>query len=407
MADDGERPDLFARRNRLRIVGLLVLATVNYWMAVCAAMVATALLGIFWLISEGGLPDDFRLIKWFLVFVLIVILRSIVVGSFVSLFRLPFLRGRLERQVLAETGARLANPDDFPEVRNLLEGLAISAGIPPPRFAVIQDVAPNSFGVGTKPKNTIIGITSGLVYHLNRDELEGVLSYEVSRIGSWDIALSSWAVALTSSAIATAEADDLKAIIGWIPARMAEWLQAWALRDQGEDRDRIAIQFTRHPEALITALEKLEADQGQIVRVSRATAPLWLEVPDGVYGGALSTRSKRMGTSLLLRNRIVLLTKLAGLPPRPVPEKTGRGPLLPPNPDRPPAPVPVVGQVPLVVDPSNPSAHLPPPPTQSAPATPAEPDYSHLPPPPPAAPPIVPPGIPDEGDDPSGGFRVG
>lgn len=372
MADDDERPDLFARRNRLRIVGLLILATVNYWMAVCAAVVATSLLGIFWLVGEGGFPDDLRLIKWFFVFVGIVILLSIVVGSFLSLFRLPFLRRNLERQVLRETGARLANPDDFPEVRNVLEGLAISAGVPNPRFAVIQDVAPNSFGVGTRPRNTIIGITSGLAHHLTRDELEAALSYEVSRIGSWDIALSSWAVALTSSAIAHAEADDLKSIIGWIPARMAEWLQAWALRDQGEDRDRIAIQFTRHPEALITALEKLEADQSQIVRVSRATAPLWLEVPDGVYGGALSSRSKRMGTSLLLRNRIVLLTKLAGLPPRPPPPKTGRPPILPPNPNRPPPPVPVVGQAPLVPDPANPYAHLPPPPK----------DFSHLPPPP-------------------------
>jgi heat shock protein HtpX len=323
-------------------------------------------------------------------------------------FRIPGLRRKLERRVLAETGARIADPDDFPEIRNLLEALSISAGVPVPRFAVIQDVAPNSFGVGTRPKNTIIGITSGLPHHLTRDELEAVLSYEVSRIGSWDIALSSWAVALTSGAIAAAEADDLKALVGWIPARMAEWLQAWALKDQGEDRDRIAIQFTRHPEALITALEKLEADQGQIVRVSRATAPLWMEVPDGVYGGAMSSRSKRLGTSLLLRSRIVKMTELAGLPPRPILPKTGRAPILPPNPDRPPPVVPIVGAgAPLVPNPANPYAHLPPPPT-SQPATPPmeQPDYSHLPPPPTAPPPVTPPSIPDDGDDPSGGLRV-
>jgi Zn-dependent protease with chaperone function len=396
-----ERPDLFARRNRLRIVGLVILASVVYWMAICAAVVGTALIGIFWLIGNAGLPDDLQLIKWFLIFLVFVLVLSVVIGSFLSMIRIPGLRRKLERQVLAETGARLANPDDFPEVRNILEALAISAGVPPPRFAVIQDVAPNSFGVGTRPKNTIIGITSGLEYHLTRDELEAVLSYEVSRIGSWDIALSSWAVALTSGAIAAAEADDLKALVGWIPARMAEWLQAWALRDMGEDRDRIAIQFTRHPEALITALEKLESDQGQIIRVSRATAPLWMEVPDGVYGGALSTKSQRLGTRLLLRNRIVLLTELAGLPPRPIPAKTGREPLLPPPPDAPPPPIPILGQVPLVPNPADPYAHLPPPPK----------DYSHLPPPPtqapPAQPPVPPPPMPSEDDDPSGGFRVG
>jgi heat shock protein HtpX len=300
-----ERPDLFARRNRLRILGLLLLATVVYWLAVCAAAVATGLIVIVWVISQTGL-DTLELVKWFAIFVLAVLALSVVIGSVVALVRLPFLRRRLEAQVLRETGARLAEPDDFPEVRNILEGLAISAGVPVPRFAVIQDVAPNSFGVGTRPKKTIIGITSGLGQALTRDELEAVLSYEVSRIGSWDIALSSWAVALTSGAISAADADDLKAIVGWAPARAAQWLQAWALRDQGENRDLVAIQFTRHPEALITALEKLEADRSEVLRVSRATAPLWVEVPARAVRGTLS--------SLLLQERIGRLHALAGLP---------------------------------------------------------------------------------------------
>ena len=337
-----ERPDLFARRNRLRILGLIILATVVYWMAVVAAAVATGLIVIFYIISEGGVPDDFEVLKWFGYFCLAVIALSIVIGSLMSIFRLPTLRRKLEAQVLRETGAQLANPDAYPEVRNLLDGLALSAGVPAPRFAVIQDAVPNSFGVGTRPNKTIIGITSGLVDELNRDELEAALSYEISRIGSWDIALSSWAVALTSGAIANVEADDLRSIVGWIPARMAEWLQAWALRDQGEDRDRIAVQFTRHPEALITALEKLEADQGEIRRVSRATAPLWLEVPDGVYASALSSRSKRLGTSLLLQQRIGRLTELAGLPPRPKVVPKARP--LPPPP-APPGRLPVAGLV--------------------------------------------------------------
>ncbi len=382
-----ERPDLFARRNRLRILGLIILATVVYWMAVVAAAVATGLIVIFYLISEAGVPDDFEVLKWFGYFCLAVIGLSIVIGSLMSIVRLPTLRRKLEAQVLRETGAQLANPDAYPQVRNLLDGLALSAGVPAPRFAVIQDAVPNSFGVGTRPNQTIIGITSGLVDELDRDELEAALSYEISRIGSWDIALSSWAVALTSGAIANVEADDLRSIVGWIPGRMAEWLQAWALRDQGEDRDRIAVRFTRHPEALITALEKLEADQGEIRRVSRATAPLWLEVPNGVYASALSSRSKRLGTSLLLQQRIGRLTELAGLPPRPKVVPKARPLAPPPQAPAPPAPappgspvagVPVVGQVVM--------PHLPPPPTAS--------------PPPPAPPP------PPPGGDGGGGFRV-
>ena len=386
-----ERPDLFARRNRLRILGLLVMATVVYWMAVCAAAVATAILGLLWLFSEAGVPDSFELLKWTAVFVLVVLALSIVIGTFMSVFRLPTLRRKLEKPVLAETGAHIADPDEFPEVRNILEGLALSADIPVPRFAVIPDPVPNSFGVGTRPKKTIIGITSGLPDALTRDELEAALSYEVSRIGSWDIALSSWAVALTSGAIATAEADDLKAIVGWIPARMAEWLQAWALRDQGENRDRIAIQFTRHPEALITALEKMDAEQGEVRRVSRATAPLWLEVPQGVYGGAMSTRSKRLGTSLLLQERIGRLAHLAGLPPRPKVAPTwtaaqAQGPAVPQG-----AAQIVIGQVPGTIPPppGTPPSVIPPPPGA-----------------PPASAPVPPQTIPEPPGGGSGGFRV-
>ena len=380
-----ERPDLFARRNRLRILGLLVMATVVYWMAICAAAMATAVLGLFWLFSEAGVPDDLQLLKWTGIFVLVVLGLSIVIGSLLSIFRLPTLRRKLEAQVLRETGAHIANPDEFPEVRNILEGLALSANIPVPRFAVIPDPVPNSFGVGTRPKKTIIGITSGLPCSLSRDELEAALSYEVSRIGSWDIALSSWAVALTSGAIAAAEADDLRAIIGWIPARMAEWLQAWALRDQGENRDRIAIQFTRHPEALITALEKMDAEQGEIRRVSRATAPLWIEVPQGVYGGAMSSQSKRLGTSMLLQHRIGRLAHLAGLPPRPkvAPEQVASPDAAAPG-TAPPASAP-------------PASVIPPPPGTPAPAAPAS-----VIPPPPGTPPNLP--LPPDGD--SGGFRV-
>lgn len=303
-----ERPDLFARRNRLRILGLLALATVVYWLAVCAVAVGTALVIVFWVIGNAGFPDSVDLLKWFGIGVAVLVGLSIVVGTFLALVRMPFLRRQLERKVLRETGATFARPDDHPEVRNLLEGLAIAADVPVPRFAVIQDPAPNSFGVGTRPKKTIIGITSGLPEHLTRDELEAVLSYEVSRIGSWDIALSSWAVALTANAIAAADGDDLPAMLAWGPARMASRLQAWALRDQGEDRDRVAIQFTRHPEALISALEKLEADNTEVVRVSRATAPLWVEVPGRVGVAGLSP--------LLLRTRIARLYDLAGMPPR-------------------------------------------------------------------------------------------
>jgi heat shock protein HtpX len=236
--------------------------------------------------------------------------------------RIPFLRRGLERKVLTETGARIVSADEQTEVKNLLEGLAIASGLPAPRVAVIDDPAPNSFGVGTRPSNTVVGITTGLGDRLSRDELEAVLAYEVSRIRSWDVALSSWAVALTGSAISAVDDpnDDnfLKAILGVVPRRLAESLQVWALRDQGVERDRVAVQYTRNPVSLIHALEKLDADASRIRQVSRSTAPLWLEFPPQVLGPTPSRAAQRLARELLLDERIDHLRKLAGESPGPL-----------------------------------------------------------------------------------------
>lgn len=301
--------DPFARRNRLRLVGLILLSIVNYWLAVCAAAIATGVLLVLWLAAEGGV-DSLDALKVVGVLLVGAAALGVVVGSVIAVFQVPMQRRQLERKVLAETGAHVASPDEHPRVRNLLEGLAIAAGIPVPRFAVIPDPAPNSFGVGTRPANTIIGVTTGLVDKLTRDELEAILSYEVSRIRSWDVALSSWTVALTSGAVGALEDDGLKQIIGWVPLRFASWIQLWALRGQGIERDRAAVRMTRNPAGLLAALERLHADPTTITRVSVSTAPLWVEVPELV--AAPDSRSTRAAKELLLAHRIEALRVLVG-----------------------------------------------------------------------------------------------
>jgi Zn-dependent protease with chaperone function len=245
---------------------------------------------------------------------------AFVVGFFTALVRIPFARRNLERRVLAETGATVIaddshKDDSHKEVRNLLEGLAIAAGITPPRYAVIEDPAPNSFGVGTKPKDAIVAVTSGLCDELTRDQLEAVLAYEVTRIRSYDVALSSWTVALTGGAISALDSDGglVSGVVGFLPRRLAEWLQVWALRDQGIERDRAAVRFTRNPASLLHALEKLDADTTDVGRVTRATAPLWIEFPARVLAGSPTRATRRLSESLLLDERIAALRTLAHL----------------------------------------------------------------------------------------------
>ncbi len=311
-------PDLFARRNRARISLLLVLATINYMIATALATVAVVVGAVLAIIFGLEIfPDDLDTLKYMGIGIAGIAVLSATAGIVIGLVRIPFQRRTLERRVLAETGAHIAAPDEHPEVRNLLEGLALASGLPVPRFAVIDDDAPNSFGVGTRPSNTVIGVTTGLHKTLSRDELEAILAYEVSRIASWDIALASWTVALTSGAISAVDANDdnvLKGVLGYLPRRFGEWLQVWALRDQGVERDRAAIRFTRNPASLIKALEKLDADTSTIKYVTRATAPLWVEFPAHVVSSASTKATRRLASELLLDERIDYLRDLARLP---------------------------------------------------------------------------------------------
>ena len=283
---DASTLDVLRRRNRLRLFGTLVIATLLYWLAVMTAVVVVVMVFVLRIVLEG--VDAFTSLddlKFLGIGLLIVAILAAIVGSFVAAVRLPLQRRRLERRVLAESGAQVKDDETSERrVRNILEALAIAAHIPPPRFAVVEDPAPNSFAVGTRPRKAIVAVTRGAIDGLARDELEAVLAYEVSRIGSWDVALSSWTVALTGAAMGALD-DDVSQFVGKLPFWASGRLRRWALRDAALDRDRAAVRFTRNPAALLRALEAIRADPQEVRRVSPATAPLWLEVPARVEGG--------------------------------------------------------------------------------------------------------------------------
>jgi Zn-dependent protease with chaperone function len=305
------------RRNRLRILTTLVIATVLYWLSAMAAAIAVGIVIFVRVLAEGGSDIGTDGDTWIAIgiFFLATIAFSAVVGSLYALVRLPLLRSKLERRVLAETGATVeADPtteaSEHQRVRNILEALAIAADIPPPRFAVVRDAAPNSFAVGTRPRKAIVAVTSGAIEKLSRDELEAVLAYEVTRINSFDVALSSWSVALTGAGIEAVGDGGLGSILGWLPAHGARRLQAWVLRSTAEERDRAAVWFTRNPMSLLHALEVLAEDPNEILKASPATAPLWFEVPKRALG---------RGTAQMLEERIAAVRELAGAAPDELP----------------------------------------------------------------------------------------
>src|SRR5947199_757384 len=91
--------------------------------------------------------------------------------------------------VLAAMGAREADPGQFQQLYNIVQTLAIGDGLPLPKVYIIDDPSPNAFATGRNPQHAAVTVTTGLLQIMNREELEGVLSHEMSHIKNYDVRL--------------------------------------------------------------------------------------------------------------------------------------------------------------------------------------------------------------------------
>ena len=191
-----------------------------------------------------------------------------------------------------------ADEHTYARLHNLVEGLCIASGLPKPRIYVIDDVAPNAFATGRNPKHAAIAVTTGLLDMMTRVELEGVLAHELSHIKNDDILVSTLAVTMVG--MITLAADISVRMMWWNGGRrgrndqeggaapflaifglallvlsplLAKLMQMSVSRSRESLADVSAIEMTRYPPGLISALEKLRDDTTVVHSASRATAP--------------------------------------------------------------------------------------------------------------------------------------
>jgi len=88
--------------------------------------------------------------------------------------------------ILGLAGAHEVDSEAEPMLHNVVEEMAIAAGLPKPKVTVIETDVPNAFATGMEPKKAAIGVTRGLLGSLNRDELQGVIGHEMGHILNWD-----------------------------------------------------------------------------------------------------------------------------------------------------------------------------------------------------------------------------
>jgi len=233
-----------------------------------------------------------------------------------------------DKVVVAMAGAKPADPVQYRDLHNIVENLAITAGLPKPRVYIIDDQAPNAFATGRDKEHAVVAVTTGLLNTMERTELEGVLAHELSHIGNRDMLVSTVAVVL----------------VGFVTLASDFFLRSTFLGGGGRDRDgkgnpvlaiiavalivlapiiatlmQLAISrkrefladasgalLTRYPEGLANALRKIGAYSEPMRRANNATAHLYISNPFGP-GTKTSALAKLFMTHPPIEERIKAL----------------------------------------------------------------------------------------------------
>ena len=202
------------------------------------------------------------------------------------------------------SGAVLADPNQFRDLHNVVENLAITAGLPKPRVFIINDTAPNAFATGRDKEHSAVAVTTGLLSILDRNELEGVIAHELSHISNRDILVSTVAVVLAGFISIVADIflrsqlfggrdNDSKGgaiflLIGIILAILAPIFAMLIRLAISRKREFLAdasgALLTRYPEGLANALTKISASGRPMQKASDATAHLFISNPFGAKG---------------------------------------------------------------------------------------------------------------------------
>ena len=241
----------------------------------------------------------------------------IAVGIWFVLMLASFSGG--DRILLASSKAIPVTHDDYPQLFNVVEEIAISAGLPIPKVYIIADPAPNAFATGRKPETASIAVTAGLLGRLNRDELQGVIAHEMSHILHRDILFVTLAGIMlgsivllsqvflrgmfyssmvgsrrrySSSSSGGGQAQLVMVVIAILAAILVPimaYLLYFALSRKREYlADAGAARLTRYPEGLASALGKIANDKSpQLVSVNKVTAPMYIINPFKKKGKAV------------------------------------------------------------------------------------------------------------------------
>lgn len=211
-----------------------------------------------------------------------------------------------DKIALKLNGAKEIKREDNIELWNIVENLSITAGLPMPKLAIIEDRAPNAFATGRNKEHAVVAVTSGLLEILNKTELEGVIAHELSHVGNRDILLSTVVVVLVGFVSIVAdfflrsniwggrrsrdnEGGGIMLLVGIVLSILAPifatLIQLAISRKREFLADASGALLTRYPEGLANALIKISGYSQPMQRANTATAHLFISNPFGGGSG--------------------------------------------------------------------------------------------------------------------------
>jgi heat shock protein HtpX len=94
-----------------------------------------------------------------------------------------------DRIALYAMHGRIVTPEQAPELHGIVDRLCALANMPKPTVAIADTDIPNAFATGRSPNRAVVCATSGILRRLDNEELEGVLSHELSHVAHRDVAV--------------------------------------------------------------------------------------------------------------------------------------------------------------------------------------------------------------------------
>jgi len=242
-----------------------------------------------------------------------------------------------DRVVLASARAREVTPEEQPRLHNIVEGLAIAAGISKPRVWVVPEQAPNAFATGRDPEHSHVAVTQGLLDIMDRVQLEGVIGHEMSHVLDRDILYGTIVATVIGAVVLISEfflrtwwwggiggrrsdreggggIELVLFVVGFVLLILAplfgQLIQLAVSRNREYLADAQGAMLTRYPPGLIGALEKIRDAPHAMRSANNATAHLWLDQPSRFPGERTGTMERLFSTHPPIEERIRRLQEM-------------------------------------------------------------------------------------------------